>query len=127
MIAFSRIALASLAIVGSIAPAAAIAQPYSSPAPLTRAQVRADLVEWLQAGFQPLDVYNYPENALQAGAIVAQRRAERAGATGQMPMQTQQTRSPQCTMIDGWSSPSTPPSSDGRAMPPGTSSPCRRT
>jgi len=80
MIAFSRIALASLAIVGSVASATALAQPYTPSAPLTRAQVRADLIDWLQAGFDPLDVYDYPSNALRAGAIVAQRRAERAGA-----------------------------------------------
>lgn len=81
MCSVSRIALALLLAAGSVATAQAqaVAQPYGS-APLTRAEVRADLVEWLQAGFDPLDWVDYPENAQRAGAIVAQRRAERAGA-----------------------------------------------
>ena len=55
----------------------------------TRAEVRADLIEWRAAGFDPLDWINYPENAQRAGASVAQRRAARAAAGVPMPGQSQ--------------------------------------
>ena len=42
----SRIALASLVAAGSFASAGALAQPTDASGPQTRAQVRADLVEW---------------------------------------------------------------------------------
>jgi hypothetical protein len=54
------------------------AQPYDSQAPKTRAQVRADLIEWRAAGYDPLDWIDYPENAQRAGRIVAMRRAQQA-------------------------------------------------
>lgn len=57
------------------------AQPNDPSAPKTRAQVRADLIEWLNAGYDPLDWVNYPENAQRAGRIVAARRAQQAGET----------------------------------------------
>ena len=78
-----RVMLGVLAGACCFASAAALAQPYDQSGPLTRAQVRADLIEWRQAGYDPLDWINYPENAQRAGAIVAQRRAARApGAAG---------------------------------------------
>jgi hypothetical protein len=80
MIALSRVVFASLAAASSVASTAALAQTNTPSAPLTRAQVRADLADWLQAGFDPMDKLDYPANALRAGAIVAQRRAERAAA-----------------------------------------------
>ena len=45
----------------------------------TRAEVKADLVEWRKAGYDPLDWINYPANAIAAGRIVAQRRAQAQG------------------------------------------------
>ena len=81
MTALSRIVFASLVAAGAVASTAAQAQTYTAPAPLTRAQVRADLADWLQAGFDPMDKLDYPSNALRAGAIVAQRRAERAAVS----------------------------------------------
>lgn len=95
MMALSRIALASLATACSITSTTALAQAqtHTPPAPLTRAQVHADLVDWLQAGFDPMDKLGYPENALRAGAIVAQRRAEHVEHAGaakiQQPTQSQ--------------------------------------
>jgi hypothetical protein len=91
MCSVSRIAIVLLLAAGSVATASAQAQPYGSIAPLTRAQVRADLVEWRDAGYEPVsNQYDYPENALRAGAIVAQRRAERAaGGQMQQPQYTQ--------------------------------------
>lgn len=74
-----RVVLAVLAAACGFASAAAVAQPHDPSQPLTRAQVRADLIEWRQAGYDPLDWIDYPENAQRAGAIVAQRRAARAG------------------------------------------------
>jgi hypothetical protein len=52
------------------------ARPYDQNAPKTRAEVKADLVEWRKAGYDPLDWINYPANAIAAGRIVAQHRAE---------------------------------------------------
>ncbi|WGS52943.1 DUF4148 domain-containing protein [Paraburkholderia sp. D15] len=50
-------------------------------APKTRAEVKADLADWLAAGYDPLDWIDYPSNAQRAGRIVAARRAQAAGAT----------------------------------------------
>ncbi|WP_042266598.1 DUF4148 domain-containing protein [Paraburkholderia heleia] len=79
MNSLSRVMLGVLAAACCFASAAAVAQPGDPSQPLTRAQVRADLIEWRQAGYDPLDWIDYPENAQRAGAIVAQRRAARAG------------------------------------------------
>jgi hypothetical protein len=56
----------------------ALAQPgaYDPNAPKTRAQVRQEFLEWRAAGYDPNDWLNYPENAIAAGRIVAQRRAQ---------------------------------------------------
>jgi hypothetical protein len=79
----SRIGLGALLVVVSMSAALAqtVAQPSDPSAPKTRAQVRADLIEWLAAGYDPLDWIDYPENAQRAGRIVAERRAQQAGAT----------------------------------------------
>ena len=82
MVSLSRITLGLLVAGCSLASVSALAQPYDPSQPMTRAQVRADLAEWRAAGYDPLDWLNYPENAQRAGAIVAQRRAQRA--MGQM-------------------------------------------
>ncbi|MGF6964988.1 hypothetical protein OKW43_001993 [Paraburkholderia sp. WC7.3g] len=60
--------------------AQAVTQPADPSAPKTRAQVRAELVEWLAAGYDPLDWVNYPENAQRAARIVAQQREQRGNA-----------------------------------------------
>ncbi|WP_091996082.1 DUF4148 domain-containing protein [Paraburkholderia lycopersici] len=83
-----RVAL-GVAAACCFASAAALAQPYTASTPLTRAQVRADLIEWRQAGYDPLDWIDYPENAQRAGAIVAQRRAARAGVGASGAQMTQ--------------------------------------
>ncbi|MCC8400548.1 DUF4148 domain-containing protein [Paraburkholderia sp. MMS20-SJTN17] len=79
---FFRIGLGALLAAGSISTvyAQAVTQPADPSAPKTRAQVRADLVEWLAAGYDPNDWVNYPENAQRAGRIVAQRRAQQGNA-----------------------------------------------
>ncbi|WP_122158967.1 DUF4148 domain-containing protein [Paraburkholderia sp.] len=46
--------------------------PY---APKTRADVKADYIQWRAAGYDPQDWIDYPYNAQHAGRIVAQRRA----------------------------------------------------
>ncbi|MEM5298663.1 DUF4148 domain-containing protein [Burkholderia sp. JPY481] len=78
---FSRIGLGTLLAAVSISTvyAQTVMQPNDPSAPKTRAQVRAELIEWLAAGYDPNDWVNYPENAQEAGRIVAQRRAERQG------------------------------------------------
>ncbi|WP_322011342.1 DUF4148 domain-containing protein [Paraburkholderia sp. J12] len=80
MFSLSRITLGLLVAGCSLASVSAFAQTYDPSAPKTRAEVRADLVEWRAAGYDPLDWIDYPENAQRAGAIVAQRRAARMGA-----------------------------------------------
>ncbi|WP_233805272.1 DUF4148 domain-containing protein [Paraburkholderia sp. HP33-1] len=84
---FPRIGLGALLAAVSISTvyAQAVTQPADPSAPKTRAQVRADLVDWLAAGYDPNDWVNYPENAQRAGRIVAQRRAQQ----GDTPMNVQ--------------------------------------
>ncbi|EDZ97289.1 conserved hypothetical protein [Burkholderia sp. H160] len=79
---FPRIGLGALLAAVSISTVCAqvLAQPGDPSAPKTRAQVRADLVDWLAAGYDPNDWVNYPENAQAAGRIVAQRRAQQGHA-----------------------------------------------
>ena len=79
MIPLSHSALAALAAAGSLASTMALAQPSDASVPLTRAQVRADLVEWRQAGYDLFDWLKYPDSAQRTAAILAQRR-EDAGA-----------------------------------------------
>jgi len=45
-------------------------------APKTHAEVKAELAAWLAAGYDPMDWINYPENAIRAGRIVAEQRAQ---------------------------------------------------
>ena len=69
--------LAALSMSAALAQTSA--QTYDPSAPKTRAQVKADLKEWLAAGYDPLDWIDYPENAQRAGRIVAARRAQQGG------------------------------------------------
>jgi hypothetical protein len=73
------------ALLAAVSISTAFAQPQARPndpsAPKTRADVRADLIEWRAAGYDPLDWIDYPENAQRAGRIVAARRAQQAGET----------------------------------------------
>ncbi|MFL9950323.1 DUF4148 domain-containing protein [Paraburkholderia agricolaris] len=72
---------ALLAAVGMSTAFAQTSRPYDPSAPLTRAQVKADLADWRAAGYDPLDWIDYPDNAQRAGRIVAARRAQRQGAS----------------------------------------------
>ncbi|CAG4912267.1 DUF4148 domain-containing protein [Paraburkholderia saeva] len=88
---FSHIAAGALlgALLAPAAFAQTAAQSYDPSAPKTRAEVKADLVAWRAAGYDPLDWIDYPVNAQQAGAIVAARRAQSMGA-GATPATSQQ-------------------------------------
>ncbi|MEX3639431.1 DUF4148 domain-containing protein [Paraburkholderia sp. BR14320] len=82
---FPRVALGVLAAACCFASVEALAQPYDSTMPLTRAAVRADLIEWRKAGYdQSDDWFDYPDSAIRAGAIVAQWRAAAGTPAGQM-------------------------------------------
>ena len=61
------------------APLAAFAQ---SSQPLTRAEVRADLVQVEKAGYNPNDWMNYPANIQAAEARVAAEDAGKASGYG---------------------------------------------
>ncbi|VVE53820.1 hypothetical protein PCA20602_04896 [Pandoraea capi] len=71
------------AIVSALLVSCAIAAPFSAfaqsnnNAPLTRAQVRADLIRYENAGYRPLgSELNYPANIERASAIIAQQDAQ---------------------------------------------------
>ncbi|WP_206952187.1 DUF4148 domain-containing protein [Trinickia acidisoli] len=69
--------------VALVAPVAAFAQ---SNQPVTRAQVRADLVRLEQAGYNPLDWLHYPENIQAAEQRVsAQEGAAQSNTSGYGP------------------------------------------
>lgn len=71
-------AFAVVAVLAALnTPLAAFAQ--SNDQPLTRAQVRAQLVELEQAGYNPADWVNYPENIQAAEAKVAAKHAAEQG------------------------------------------------
>ncbi|MBN3775744.1 MULTISPECIES: DUF4148 domain-containing protein [Burkholderia] len=75
-------------LIKAVALAALVAAPVVSFAqsqqPLTRAQVRAELVQLEKAGYNPNDWMNYPENiqAAQAKIAAAQNTGAQADATG---------------------------------------------
>ncbi|MDN7438645.1 DUF4148 domain-containing protein [Burkholderia cepacia] len=75
-------------LIKAVALAALVAGPVVSFAqsqqPLTRAQVRAELVQLEKAGYNPNDWINYPENiqAAQAKIAAAQNTGAQADATG---------------------------------------------
>ncbi|WP_334045420.1 DUF4148 domain-containing protein [Burkholderia cepacia] len=75
-------------LIKAVALAALVAAPVVSFAqsqqPLTRAQVRAELVQLEKAGYNPNDWINYPENiqAAQAKIDAAQNTGAQADATG---------------------------------------------
>ncbi|HVE09564.1 MAG TPA: DUF4148 domain-containing protein [Paraburkholderia sp.] len=75
--------LAVALVSATCAYAYADTSPYSNDpsAPKTRAQVIADLAEWRAAGYDPNDWIDYPENAIAAGRIVAERRAAHAASS----------------------------------------------
>jgi len=64
---------AVIAAMVMAAPIASYAQ--STNVPVTRAQVKAELVELEQAGYQPGNWYNYPENIQAAEQRVAAKHA----------------------------------------------------
>ncbi|WP_334051625.1 DUF4148 domain-containing protein [Burkholderia cepacia] len=75
-------------LIKAVALAALVAAPVVSFAqsqqPLTRAQVRAELVQLEKAGYNPNDWINYPENiqAAQAKIAAVQNTGAQADATG---------------------------------------------
>ncbi|RQR58246.1 DUF4148 domain-containing protein [Burkholderia sp. Bp9126] len=77
----SLINAVALAVIVA-APVASFAQ--SNQQPLTRAQVRAELVQLEKAGYNPNDWINYPENiqAAQAKIAAAQTNGAQADTTG---------------------------------------------
>lgn len=81
-----RLILAALFGATFVAPAAfgeVDSQSYHPPTPKTRAEVIADFTDWRAAGYDPQnDWIDYPENALRAGRIVAERRAQVAHPGG---------------------------------------------
>ena len=82
------VSCALAAPVCAFAQANAAAATASTNGPVTRAEVRADLVRLEQAGYRPAakDI-NYPDDIQHAEAIVAQQDAQSAaGAVGGVSM-----------------------------------------
>ncbi|MEW6339330.1 MAG: DUF4148 domain-containing protein [Paraburkholderia sp.] len=82
----SNISLGVLLAACCVTSAFAQAQGTCNPnGPKSRAEVKAELKQWLAAGYDPLDWLDYPDNAQRAGLIVAQQRAAagHVGACGQ--------------------------------------------
>ncbi|MFM0502789.1 DUF4148 domain-containing protein [Paraburkholderia caffeinilytica] len=78
----SLVGLGALLAAVSISSAfAQTSRSYDPSAPLTRAQVKADLADWRAAGYDPLDWINYPDNAQRAGRVIAARRAQQMGGS----------------------------------------------
>jgi Domain of unknown function (DUF4148) len=77
----SRVLLGVLFSACCVTSAFAQTSSCNSSAPRTRADVKAELAQWVAAGYDPLDWLNYPDNAQHAGRIVSQQRAA-AGQTG---------------------------------------------
>ncbi|WP_175834757.1 DUF4148 domain-containing protein [Burkholderia anthina] len=74
-------------LIKAVALAALVAAPIvsfaqSNQQPLTRAQVRAELVQLEKAGYNPNDWMNYPENIQAAQAKIAAAQNTGADATG---------------------------------------------
>ncbi|WP_446901756.1 DUF4148 domain-containing protein [Burkholderia sp. YIM B11467] len=75
-------------LIKAVALAALVAAPVvsfaqSNQQPLTRAEVRAELVQLEKAGYNPNDWMNYPENIQAAQAkIAAAQTGAQADATG---------------------------------------------
>jgi hypothetical protein len=76
MTSLSRLILGALALCCAASAFAQSSGAYDSNAPKTRAQVRQEFLDWRAAGYDPNDWLNYPDNAIKAGRIVAQRRAQ---------------------------------------------------
>lgn len=80
--------LVAVAFVAVAIPAQSFAQsPQATQAgaPVTRAQVRAELVQLEKAGYRPTDWVSYPANLQQAQIVVAQQNRAR---TAYGPAQT---------------------------------------
>ncbi|MHA7683816.1 DUF4148 domain-containing protein [Cupriavidus sp. PET2-C1] len=94
------------AIVRTVLLSCALAVPalsfaQSEPAPLTRAEVRADLIRLEQAGYQPGrgDDATYPQDIQAAEAkVAAQAAAAAKGDTASMPPQAQAQAQAQASM-----------------------------
>ncbi|TKC83494.1 DUF4148 domain-containing protein [Trinickia terrae] len=73
-------------LIKAIAVALVLAAPVASFAqsnqPLTREQVRADLVQVEKAGYSPLDWMHYPDNIQAAEARVAAQKGAAADTSG---------------------------------------------
>ncbi|MDR5838447.1 DUF4148 domain-containing protein [Caballeronia sp. LZ034LL] len=73
----SRLILSALALCCATSVFAQTAAQLTDPnAPKTRAQVRQEFLLWRAAGYDPDDWLNYPDNAIAASRIVAQRQAQ---------------------------------------------------
>ncbi|AQQ34932.1 DUF4148 domain-containing protein [Burkholderia cenocepacia] len=82
-------------LIKAVALAALVAAPVvsfaqSNQQPLTRAQVRAELVQLEKAGYNPNDWINYPENIQAAQAKNAGAQADATGY-GSNPVATSQS------------------------------------
>ncbi|KLU23512.1 hypothetical protein EOS_24955 [Caballeronia mineralivorans PML1(12)] len=64
------------------APLASFAQPAQQSVTLTRAQVRADLIQAERAGYSPLDWADYPYGEIQAAEFRAAQKLSTTDTSG---------------------------------------------
>ncbi|EUC12579.1 DUF4148 domain-containing protein [Paraburkholderia hospita] len=74
------VAFGILLSANSIASAFAQAStsPYDPSPSKTRAEVMADAQRWFAVGFDPLDLFNYPNTAMKASRILSEQRGQAA-------------------------------------------------
>lgn len=73
------------AIAASVLAAPAVSFAQQTNAPVTRAQVRAELAELVHAGYNPNDRNHYPENFEAAQQRVAAQKLAQNGGAAQSP------------------------------------------
>jgi hypothetical protein len=76
MTSLSRILLGALTLCCAATAFAQPQAPNDPNAPKTRAQVRQEFLLWRSVGYDPNDWLNYPDNAMRASRIIAQRQAQ---------------------------------------------------
>lgn len=67
--------LVKAAAIAALIAVPAVSFAQASNQPLTRAQVRAELVQYEQAGYQPSDWMHYPENIQHAQQVIAEQNS----------------------------------------------------
>lgn len=91
------------AIAATVLTVPAVSFAQQSNAPVTRAQVRAELTALVNAGYDPNDTYHYPENIQAAEQRVHAEQAQTDVASQTPAAATQVANSSSGASLDGTS------------------------